>query len=66
MSPSDTRKFGVKDRQLVSVKISGRRALTFDDVIIRVDPNFKLAFHVDTDEANAAWVEEGDEGELKI
>lgn len=64
ISPSEAERFGVKDRQLVSIKISATRTLTFHDVIIRVNPNFKLAFHLDTDEANAAWVETGDEGEM--
>lgn len=64
MSTSEAKKFGVKNRQLISVKISATRTLTFHDIIIRVKPNFKLAFHIDTDEGNAAWVETGEEGEL--
>ncbi len=64
MSLDEAKKFGVKHRQLVSVKIFGKRTLTFHDVVIRVEPGFKIALHLDTDEANAAWVETGDEGEL--
>lgn len=64
VSPEEAKKFGLKDKQLVSVKIFGTRNLIFQDVAVRVRPGFKLAFHIDTDEANAAWVEAGEEGEL--
>ena len=64
MNPKEAEKFGVKDRQIVSLKISGKRALTFHDVIVRVKPGFKTTLHLDTDEANAGWIEMGDEGEL--
>lgn len=48
----------------VSVETFGRRALIFHEVIVRVAPNYKLAFHIDTDEANAARVKTGDKGNL--
>jgi putative phosphotransacetylase len=63
-SVDDAQELGLKDKDIVSVKIEGERALTFGNVLVRVDPNFKLAFHIDTDEANAAGVINGDEGIL--
>ncbi len=37
------------------VKItSPERTTIFDDVNVRINNNFKLAMHIDTDEANAA------------
>lgn len=61
MTPEDAEKFGVKDKEIVSVKAeSDERSLTFDDVVVRVSDTFALAMHIDTDESNAAFgVKEG-------
>lgn len=57
MTPEDAEKFGIKDKQIVSVKIPTEgRALVFDDVVARVSDKYKLAMHIDTDESNAAAV----------
>lgn len=66
MSHVDAKRFGVSDKQKVSVEILGKRALVFKNVIVRVHSNFKLSFQVDIDEANAANVEMGDYGKLII
>ena len=57
-SPSDAKKYKVKHRQLVSVKFDGPRSVTFHNVLIRVDKTFTWRMQVDTDEANAAGVDE--------
>lgn len=55
MTPQDAQAFGVSDKQVVWVQIdSPNRKLIFGDVIVRVHPEFALAMHIDTDEANAA------------
>ncbi len=60
MTVADGEKYGLKDKQIVSVKIpSEGRALIFDDVVVRVSDNYFLAMHIDTDEANAACVVPG-------
>jgi acetate kinase len=65
MSPDDARRLGIADCDTVSVKIdSAGRDLTFNDVSVRVSPQFKLELHLDTDEANAAEVKTGDHAEL--
>ena len=57
MTPEDAENYGVKDKQVVSVKIeSPERSLVFGDVVVRVSPKFKLAMHIDTDESNAVMV----------
>ena len=57
-SPNDAQKYGVKHSQLVSVKFNGPRAVTFHNVLIRVDKIFDWRMQIDTDEANAAGVDE--------
>jgi acetate kinase len=54
MSPEDALRYGVRDKSFVRIRVTGDRELVFGDVLIRVDPSFKLAMHIDTDEANAA------------
>lgn len=62
MTPEDALRYGVRDKSVVRVRIAGDRELVFGDVLVRVDPNFALAMHIDTDEANAASVETGAHG----
>lgn len=65
MTPADAEKYGVSDKQIVSVKIPTEgRALVFDDVVVRVSEKFSLAMHIDTDEANAAAVPGSCTGEI--
>lgn len=58
MDPETAKKFGVKDGGKVKVDINGIRDLIFEAVLVRVHPEFRLALHIDTDEANAAGIDE--------
>ena len=59
MSPADGERLGVRDGQIVQVRIDSEgRDLTFADVIVRVAEDFRLELHLDTDEANAAGLSE--------
>ena len=68
MTPADAETYGVKDKDVVSVKVeTNGRALTFGDVVdvvVRVSEKFSLAMHIDTDESNAACAVNGTMGEL--
>lgn len=64
MTPEDALRFGVTDKQFVSVRKGGDRSLTLGSVIVRVSPNYRLELHLDTDEANAGLFLNGDEVEL--
>ena len=51
----DAESLGIKDGEIVWVLAQNcKRKLIFGDVVFRVSPNFSLAMHIDTDEANAA------------
>ena len=58
--------YGLTDRQIVAVKASSPRPLTFQDVVVRVGDAFRLELHMDTDEANAAFLNNGDKVSLII
>jgi len=62
MTPENALRYGVRDKSFVRVRIAGDRELIFGDVLVRVDPSFKLAMHIDTDEGNAANVKTGAQG----
>ena len=57
LDPETAEKFGLKEKQIVSVKIPTEgRSLVFGDVVVRVSPKFSPAMHIDTDEGNAAGI----------
>lgn len=64
MHTSDAEKFNVKDKDVVSVKIEGKRGLVFDNVLCRVHETYALEMHLDIDEGNAAALKNGVEVEI--
>lgn len=60
MSPADGARFGVKDGDYVTVDATGERRTRFYDVQVRVSEKFRLEMHLDTDDANAAALRNGD------
>ena len=63
MTTADAAEMGLVDKQIVSVKIASEgRETIFGDVVVRVNDNFALAMHIDTDESNAACA--GSVGEI--
>ena len=59
MSLDEGRAFGLKDGDFVTVDLNGERRTTFYDVQVRVHKDFRLEMHIDTDDANAAGVQNG-------
>ncbi len=56
MSPEEALGLGLRDKDVVLVRVKGVRELIFGDVLVRVNPNYSLDMHLDTDEANAAQI----------
>lgn len=61
MTPKEAELLGLQDKQQVNIEAMGDRGLIFKNVIVRIDPYFSLEFHIDTDEANGAGLNQGDE-----
>lgn len=53
LSPADAEFYGVKAGDMMKLRIGGDLGVTFDRILARVDPSFKLEVHIDTDEGNA-------------
>jgi putative phosphotransacetylase len=67
LTPEVAAQFGVKNTQIVSVKVgANERSTTFGDVVIRVSEKFAPAMHIDTDEANAAGLSGESWGEVVV
>ncbi|MBN1771361.1 MAG: acetate/propionate family kinase [Deltaproteobacteria bacterium] len=64
MSPEDALTYGLRDRDVVRIRTRGERTLIFGDVLVRISPDYRLAMHIDTDEANAAEISTGAVGFL--
>jgi acetate kinase len=62
MSPEDAMRLRVRDKYVVRVRVEGDRELVYGDVVVRVNPNYRLAMHIDTDEGNAASIRTGMQG----
>ena len=64
MTPEDAKNMGVADKQTVKLQTYTTRPLIFDDVVVRVSPQFSNAAHLDFDEANACGMKPGDLGRI--
>ena len=60
MTPAEAASASLHDGDYVSVKMGNERGAVLDHVKIRVDESFSLEMHIDTDEANACQVKQGD------
>lgn len=64
MNLDEAKAFGLKDNQIVRVKADGERWLIFENVIVRANNKWALDMHIDIEEANAAWIKNGQEVEI--
>ncbi|HBN96297.1 MAG TPA: propanediol utilization protein, partial [Firmicutes bacterium] len=56
MTEAEAEQFGVKDKDVVNVLVEGERPVVLSDVLIRVNNDYALEMHIDTDEANSSFV----------
>lgn len=64
MTPEDATRMQVQDKQVVRLQTYTDRPLVFDDVVVRVSPQFQTRVHLDYDEANACGFQNGDLGRI--
>jgi acetate kinase len=64
-NPEDASRLGLEDGEFVDVRVGDQhRGLTFARTLVRVAADSFTEMHIDTDEANAAGISAGAEGEL--
>ena len=64
LTPEAAKRFGVKDKQNVRLKVYTARPCVFEDVTVRISPDFASYVHLDYDEANACGFRKGDLGRI--
>ena len=64
LTPEAAQGFGVRDKQIVKLRTLTGRPVTFEDVVVRVSPDFAPYAHLDYDEANACGFRKGDLGRI--
>ncbi len=64
LNPEQAGNFGVKDKQVVRLQTLTDRPVVFEDVVVRISPDFEGAVHLDYDEANACGMRPGDFGRI--
>ena len=60
LTPAYAEKQGIKDNDYVDVEVDGIKPTKFFDVQVRVRDDFNVEMHIDTDDANAAGIKNGD------
>ena len=64
LTPEEGRRFTVTDKQVVKLQTFTSRPAVFEDVVVRIRPDFSGAVHLDYDEANACGFQKGDFGRI--
>lgn len=64
MTPEDANRMGVKDKQIVQLQTFTDRPVIWQNVQVRVSPDFATYAHLDYDEANACGFAAGDLGRI--
>lgn len=62
INPDDIVKYDLQNKKQVSVKLLGPKGGIIDNVSLKVGSNYQLELHLDTDDANAHLIKQGDIG----
>lgn len=62
----DAKKYGFEGKEFVSIVIDGEKGGILENVYVRINDNFSYEVHLDTDDANAFLIKNGDEAELIV
>lgn len=64
LSPQEAENFGLKDKDIISVKANGPKGVVFNNVLVRSGDKHAMDFHIDMDDANCAGLGNGDVVEI--
>ena len=64
LNPAEAAYFGVRQGDLMRLRVGGLAGVVFERVHVRVEPTSRLDVHMDTDEANACGLRHTQEFEL--
>lgn len=64
MNPEEAARFGVRQGDLMNLRVGGDAGVTFNRVHVRIDPKARLNVHMDTDEANGCGLHLAEDIEL--
>lgn len=62
----DAKKYGFEGKEFVSVVVKGEKPGILENVYVRISDKFSYEVHLDTDDANAFLIKNGDEAELIV
>lgn len=64
LTPEAAKWFAVRDKQVVKLQTLTARPCIYEDVVVRISPDFSPAVHLDYDESNACGFCSGDYGRI--
>lgn len=62
----EAQEMGIKNGDMIKLHVWWIRGVVFENVAVRARDDYALDFHIDIEEANAAWIKTGDRAEMKI
>lgn len=60
----EAEELGIKSGDEINMHVWGIRGVIFEHVAVRAKDDYALDFHIDIDEANAAWIKPWDRAEI--